>query len=57
MLKISDFFIDAKFSLVDKEEAWLMLSGEDIVWVVGHRIDERYKVTNRTKRILEIRVV
>jgi len=54
--KMSDFFIDSKFSIADKEAAWLMLSGEDIVWVVGHRIDDRYKVTNRTKRILEIQL-
>ena len=52
--KISDFFIDAKFSIADKEDAWLMVSGEDIIWVVGHRIDDRFKVTNRTKRILEL---
>lgn len=54
--KMSDFFIDAKFSIADKEAAWLMLSGEDIVWVVRHRIDERFKVTNRTKRILELQL-
>lgn len=54
--KVSDFFIDAKFSIADKEAAWLMVSGEDIVWIVGHRIDDRYKVTNRTTRILEIRL-
>lgn len=54
--KISDFFIDAKFSLADKEDTLLMVSGEDIVWVVGQRMDERYKLTNRTKRIVEIRL-
>ncbi|MBK3515856.1 tRNA lysidine(34) synthetase TilS [Carboxylicivirga marina] len=52
--KLSDFFIDEKYSLKDKEDAWLMESGEDIVWVLGRRIDDRFKVTNRTKRILEI---
>jgi len=52
--KISDFFIDEKYSLKDKEDAWLVVSGEAIVWVLGKRIDARFKVTNRTKRILEI---
>ena len=52
--KVSDFFIDEKYSIVDKEEAWLMVSGEEIIWVVGHRIDDRFKVSNRTKNILEI---
>lgn len=55
--KVSDFFIDNKFSLDEKEEAWLAVSGEDIVWIAGHRIDERYKITKRTKNILEINVI
>jgi tRNA(Ile)-lysidine synthase len=52
--KLSDFYIDNKFSLVEKEKTWLLLSGDDIIWVIGHRLDDRYKVTPRTKRILEI---
>ncbi|WP_430816256.1 tRNA lysidine(34) synthetase TilS [Carboxylicivirga sp. RSCT41] len=55
--KVSDFFIDEKYSLKDKEDAWLMLSGEAIVWVLGKRIDDRFKVSNRTKRILEIELI
>ncbi|MCU4175005.1 tRNA lysidine(34) synthetase TilS [Carboxylicivirga sp. N1Y90] len=54
--KLSDFFIDNKFSLADKENAWIMISGEDIIWVLGHRIDERFKTTKRTKRILEFKL-
>jgi tRNA(Ile)-lysidine synthase len=49
--KISDFFIDEKFSLVDKENTWLLLSGEHIAWVVGHRIDNRYKITDKTGQV------
>ena len=49
--KISDYFIDIKLSIVDKEGTWLLLSGENIVWVVGHRIDDRYKVTKATRQI------
>lgn len=55
--KLSDFFIDEKYSLKDKEDAWLLLSGENIVWVLGKRIDERFKVMKRTRRILEIRML
>jgi len=52
--KLSDFFINNKFSLKDKEDVWLLLSGDDIVWVVGHRTDDRYKITDKTKRITKI---
>ncbi len=54
--KLSDFFVDDKFSLVEKEETWLLVSGGEIVWVVGHRIDDRFKVKDATSRILEITV-
>ena len=56
MKKISDYFIDRKLSLVEKENAWLLLSGENIVWVVGHRIDDRYKITDETQQIYIARV-
>jgi tRNA(Ile)-lysidine synthase len=54
--KLSDFFTDLKLSIADKEEVWVLLSGDDILWVAGLRIDDRYKVTNRTKKILEIKL-
>jgi len=54
--KISDFFIDEKLSLVEKENAWLLLSGENIIWVAGHRIDERYKITEKTDRVFVARL-
>ena len=49
--KLSDYFTDRKFSLKDKENAWLLLSGEDIIWIVGHRTDNRFKVTDKTERL------
>ncbi len=52
--KLSDFFIDEKLSIIEKEETWLLLNGEEIVWVIGQRIDNRFKITHRTKNILEI---
>jgi tRNA(Ile)-lysidine synthase len=52
--KVSDFFIDNKLSLFDKENALLLLSGNDIVCILGHRIDDRYKITESTEKILSI---
>ena len=49
--KLSDFFIDNKFSLLDKNKQWLLCSGKDVVWVVGHRIDNRYKLESKTKKV------
>jgi len=54
MKKISDFFIDQKFSLTSKQNTWILTSGDQIVWIAGHRIDNRFKVTDETKRILRI---
>lgn len=53
--KLSDFFIDLKINRFDKENIHVVLSDNQIVWVVGLRIDERVKVTEETKRILEIK--
>ena len=49
--KLSDFFIDNKFSIIDKQEQWLLCSDVDIVWLVGCRIDERYKLETNTKKV------
>jgi len=50
--KLSDFFKDEKYSLLQKENIWLLCSGENIIWLIGKRIDNRYKVTDKTKFIL-----
>ena len=49
--KLSDFFVDKKFTTSDKEQLWLLTSGDDIVWVVGHRVDARYAITDKTKKV------
>jgi tRNA(Ile)-lysidine synthase len=51
--KLSDFFKDEKYSLLQKENIWLLCSGEDIIWLIGKRMDNRYKVTDKTKNILK----
>ncbi|WP_298223865.1 tRNA lysidine(34) synthetase TilS [Flavobacterium sp.] len=54
--KLSKFFKDEKFSLFEKENSWLLCSGNEIVWVVGFRHDERFKADAHTKKILKIEV-
>ena len=53
--KLSDFLVDQKLSIVEKENLWLLLNNEDIVWVINQRIDERYKITSRTRQVLMIK--
>ncbi|MDE6778491.1 MAG: tRNA lysidine(34) synthetase TilS [Alistipes sp.] len=52
--KVSDFLIDAKVSMAEKERQFVLLSGDDIVWLVGRRIDDRYRLTDRTDNVLRI---
>ncbi len=51
--KVSDFLRDEKVSLFDKENTWVLVSGNQIVWVVGHRIDHNFKVDDQSN-ILKI---
>jgi tRNA(Ile)-lysidine synthase len=55
MKKISDYLIDRKVSLPDKERTWLLASGSEIAWVIGQRIDERFKVRPETRHLLMMR--
>ncbi|MEX0997745.1 MAG: tRNA lysidine(34) synthetase TilS [Flavobacteriaceae bacterium] len=52
--KLSKFFKDEKLSLLAKKKIWILLSGEEIVWVMGLRADDRFKVTPKTNSILKI---
>jgi len=54
---LSDFFIDNKFTAAQKAMTWLLVHDEDIVWVMGHRMDDRFKVTGRTKEVLRVTLV
>jgi len=51
MKKLSDFLIDIKMSLPKKATQMVLISGNDIVWVVGQRIDDRYAVKDSTKKV------
>ena len=48
---LSDFFIDAKLDSFSKHHTYLLCSGNDIIWVIGYRIDDRYKITSKTKKM------
>lgn len=53
---LSDFFVDQKMTTRQKEECQVLTTANDeIVWVVGRRIDDRFKVTDQTKTILVVR--
>jgi tRNA(Ile)-lysidine synthase len=55
--KLSDFLVDQKLSIVDKENLWLIINNEDIIWVINQRIDDRYKISEKTRKILKIKSV
>ncbi len=55
--KVSKFFKDEKFSLIDKENTWLLCSEDKIVWIIGSRMDERFKIKNTTTNIFKIQVI
>ncbi|WP_338408452.1 tRNA lysidine(34) synthetase TilS [uncultured Flavobacterium sp.] len=54
--KVSKIFKDEKLSLIEKENTWLLCSNNQIVWIVGIRQDERFKIENTTKNILKIQL-
>lgn len=53
--KLSDYFIDKKYSLPEKEKQLILESDGKIIWVIGERIDNRFRVTDKTKNVLEIK--
>ncbi len=52
--KVQDFFSNAKMSLFEKRKTLFLESDENICWIVGHRIDERFKIDDSTQRILKL---
>ena len=54
--KVSKFYKDEKLDLISKEKQWLLCSGDAIVWIIGRRGDDRFKVTPETKNILRFTI-
>ena len=54
---VSKYFKDEKMNALEKEDQWLLFSGGKLVWVIGRRADDRFKVTSKTKNILRIKLV
>ncbi len=52
--KLKKFFTDEKVPLHEKENIWVIESNKKIVWVAGYRLDERFKVTDKTKEVLKL---
>ena len=52
--KVSDYLIDHKVPLPEKARQFVLLSGDEIVWLVGRRIDDRYRLTAETENVLRI---
>ncbi|MBC7450913.1 MAG: tRNA lysidine(34) synthetase TilS [Cytophagales bacterium] len=52
MKKVSDFMIDAKIPVPLKQKTPMLCSDNKLIWVVGHRLDDRFKITDTTEKIL-----
>jgi tRNA(Ile)-lysidine synthase len=55
--KLKEFFIDHKVPKFERHNIPLLISGERIAWVVGYRIDERFKITSHTQKVLKVEIV
>lgn len=55
--KLSKYFKDEKFSLFEKDETWILTNkNNQIIWIIGHRMDDRFKITNHTKKQIKIKL-
>ncbi len=51
---LSDFFIDQKLSVPQKEQTWLLTHQNEVVWVIAMRLDDRFKISDSTQKVLKI---
>lgn len=52
--KLSDFFTDRKIDRMQKTRTWILCNGDEIMWIVGNQLDDRYKITSSTRNILMV---
>lgn len=55
--KLSKYFKDEKLSLIAKEKVWLLCSDNDVLWVIGYRADDRFKVTDTTQETIKFTII
>lgn len=55
--KVSDFMTDMKFSIARKEKQWVLCCGKSIAWVIGERMDNRFRVSKSTRRVVCVKMV
>jgi tRNA(Ile)-lysidine synthase len=55
--KLKEFFIDHKVPRLERGRIPLLVSGERIVWVAGHRIDDRVRITDQTRKVIRVEVL
>ncbi|EJW99025.1 tRNA(Ile)-lysidine synthetase [gut metagenome] len=53
--KVSDYLTNRKFSIFQKERQWVLCCGEEIIWLVGERTDNRFRINENTRRICLIK--
>lgn len=49
--KVSDYLTDRKFSILQKERQWVLCCGKDIIWLVGERTDNRFRINENTRKV------
>lgn len=55
--KVSDYLTDRKFSRLHKEQQWVLCCGEDIIWLVGERTDNRFRIDEKTQKVLVVKLL
>lgn len=55
--KISDFLIDEKIPIHNKQNTFILRSGKKVVWIIGKRLDNRFKITDKTTKVLKIKLL
>ena len=54
-MKVSDYFINRKFSMAEKKNCWLLFHNNEVVWILGERVGQNFVANNQTKEILVIK--